>query len=309
LLKKSPPQGGLFYANISGCFCEIKPGRLIPTISNPAVAEGMLQNLPMVVDFAHKYVGDKNAFGFAKGLVKFANKVISESNKTITNAGNGTREVSLPGEAAVPQVDTDTGMGYNGNEEDVLLDQAVGMEKPYTPKQIEEFAKANGVTNFPFSTFEWIYEFSSKRQDLAENLIKAIPESYGDEGLSIVERVEKYQLPENPSEQSLSTYQTRIWYKWQESLIESRLDYSKPLEEVAKQAFEMRNKIRTQARMSMSDTQWAQHLLENEKNKKFVKLVEKYQDVGYTGEDLWKEIIAASMRSRDSVDDLFGLNK
>ena len=268
----------------------------------------MLQNLPMVVDFAHKYVGDKNAFGFAKGLVKFANKVISESNKTITNAGNGTREVSLPGEAAVPQVDTDTGMGYNGNEEDVLLDQAVGMEKPYTPKQIEEFAKANGVTNFPFSTFEWIYEFSSKRQDLAENLIKAIPESYGDEGLSIVERVEKYQLPENPSEQSLSTYQTRIWYKWQESLIESRLDYSKPLEEVARQASEMRNQIRTQARMSMSNQMWSEHLMKIEQNHTFDEVIEYYKKQNFFDDDLWRKIIQSSMKSRNKVDKLFGLS-
>ena len=267
----------------------------------------MLQNLPMVVDFAHKYVGDKNAFGFAKGLVKFANKVISESNKAITNAGNGTREVSLPEEAAVPQVDTDTGVGYNGNEEDALLDQAVGMEKPYTPKQIEEFAKANGV-KIPSMSYENIYTVSNGRQDLAENLIKAIPESYEDEGLSIVERVEKYQLPENPSEQSLSTYQTRIWYKWQESLIESRLDYSKPWEEVARQAFEMRNKIRTQARLSMSDKIWSQHLLDKEPNCTFDGLIQRYKTRGFFDKDIWSEIIQSSMRSRNEVDKLFGLS-
>ena len=157
-------------------------------------------------------------------------------------------------------------------------------------------------------SYEEIFKFGEGRQDLAESLIKAIPESYGDEGLSIVERVEKYQLPENPSEQSLSTYQTRIWYKWQESLIESRLDYSKPLEEVAKQAFEMRNKIRTQARMSMSDTKWSQYLLEKEPNRTFDGLVERYKKKGIFGDDLWREIIQSSMRSRDEVDNLFGLS-
>ena len=78
---------------------------------------------------------------------------------------------------------------YNGNNESDFLDQAAGMEKPYTPKQIEEFAKANGVKT-PSMYYEDIFRFGEGRQDLAENLIKAIPESYGDEGLSIVERVE-----------------------------------------------------------------------------------------------------------------------
>ena len=90
-------------------------------------------------------------------------------------------------------------------------------------------------------------------------------------------------------------------------MIESRLDYSKPLEEVARQASEMRNQIRTQARMSMSDTKWAQHLLEKEPNMTFEQLVEKYQKANFYGNDLWEEIIKASMRSRNKIDKLFGL--
>ena len=50
----------------SGCPPGNQTGRLIPTISNPAVAEGMLQNVPMVLDFAYKYVGNKNAFDYSK---------------------------------------------------------------------------------------------------------------------------------------------------------------------------------------------------------------------------------------------------
>lgn len=265
-------------------------GDIEGTILNAENAQVLTQreNIPILYDYMqNRYPGQ--GYQVSEAVIRSAKNFLNQAGKPAI-------------------VDTEQQKAYNGNSKSDFLDQAAGMEKPYTPKQIEEFAKANGVKTSSMP-YENIFEFCDGRQDLAENLIKAIPESYGDESLSIAERVEKYQLPENPAEHSLSAYQTRIWYKWQESLIKSRLDYSKPLEEVAKQAFEMRNKIRTQARMSMSDTQWAQHLLENEKNKKFVKLVEKYQDVGYTGEDLWKEIIAASMRSRDSVDDLFGLNK
>lgn len=82
--------------------------------------------------------------------------------------------------------------------------------------------------------YDNILSFCNNREDLSKRLIKAIPESYADKGLSLLQRVEKYNLPDNPNLQSLSIYQTRIWYKWQESLIEIKLDYSQPLETVAK---------------------------------------------------------------------------
>lgn len=102
--------------------------------------------------------------------------------------------------------------------------------------------------------------------------------------------------------------ENRIWYKWQESLIESRLDYSKPLKEVAQQAFDMRNSIRTQARNAMNNTAWAQHLFNSQKNVTFEQLIEKYQKKGLSGEKLWMEIIQSSMRSRYTIDTLFQLN-
>ena len=115
-------------------------------------------------------------------------------------------------------------------------------------------------------------------------------------------------LENNPAAGSLSTYQTRIWYKWQESLIGSKLDYSKPLEEVAKDAFEMRNTIRTQARVSMSDQAWAEYLMQNEKNMTFEQLAKRNIDKGLTGDELWNKIIQSSMSSRDSVNSLFQLD-
>lgn len=106
----------------------------------------------------------------------------------------------------------------------------------------------------------------------------------------------------------MSIYRTRIWYKWQESLIESKLDHDKPLEEAAKDAFNMRNKIRIKARESMPDESWAQYLMENEKNLTFEQLVSKNKEKGLEGDELWNKIISSSMSSRNRVNSLFGLD-
>ena len=182
------------------------------------------------------------------------------------------------------------------------------VEEKAKAKEIEVYAQEKGVKDLPM-TPEEIVRFSGEDLDLARSLIDAIPESYGDEGLSLAQRVEKYGLPEKPKPQSLSAYQTRIWYKWQESLIGERLDNSQPLESMARQAFEMRNRIRTQARNAMQDVKWAKRLFAGEGNKTFEDLIEKYTDRGCLGDSLWEEIIAAAMRSRDNIDRLFNMKK
>ena len=180
------------------------------------------------------------------------------------------------------------------------------VEEKAKAKEIEVYAQEKGVKDLPM-TPEEIVRFSGEDLDLARSLIDAIPESYGDEGLSLAQRVEKYGLPEKPKPQSLSAYQTRIWYKWQESLIGERLDNSQPLESMARQAFEMRNRIRTQARNAMQDVGWARNLFSSQRNLTFEQLIKKYQKQGYSGNELWQEIINASMRSRNKVDSLFGI--
>ena len=180
-------------------------------------------------------------------------------------------------------------------------------QNSYTPQQIEKFARENGINSLNMS-FDEIYQFCGGKQELAESLLKALPEAHEDVSLNLDQRVKKYNLSEHPEKQSLSAYQTRVWYIWQESLIESRLDRNQSIEQVARQAFEMRNSIRTQARESMKDAAWSNHLFSTQKNVTFEMLVEKYSRLGFSGNDLWNEIIKASMRSRSSIDTLFGLN-
>jgi len=54
---------------------------------------------------------------------------------------------------------------------------------------------------------------------------------------------------------SLTNYEARVWYSWQKSLIRSNLDLSKPLEQTAKDACNMRNTIRATARNIMKESE------------------------------------------------------
>lgn len=171
-------------------------------------------------------------------------------------------------------------------------------------EELAQFAKLNEVKQLPVN-FDKILELSGGNMDLAKRLLLSTKEAIP--GKTIPELVETFKLAETPAAGSLSGYQTRIWYKWQESLIGSKLDYSKPLEEVARDAFNMRNSLRTTARESMADTEWANHLMSQERNKTFEELVREGTERGLSGDALWNKIIESSMKSRGWLDSLFGL--
>lgn len=65
---------------------------------------------------------------------------------------------------------------------------------------------------------------------------------------------------------TLSNVDARKWYLEQEAKISDLIDDSLPLEQQAKQAFDLRNQYRTQARELMSDRQLAESLYITEPN-------------------------------------------
>ena len=73
------------------------------------------------------------------------------------------------------------------------------------------------------------------------------------------------------------------------------------------QAFELRNLLRTQTRELMADRELAEYLMKYESNMTWDEIVLKYKDLGFKDDDLWKEIIKASTRSRKSVNKSLGL--
>ncbi|MGN0581720.1 MAG: hypothetical protein ACI4KB_03370 [Oscillospiraceae bacterium] len=194
-------------------------------------------------------------------------------------------------------------------KEGKTISEFVQLNGSYTADQLYSFALKNNVTrvtNMEMTEIDKILNFCNGRQDLSEKLIIAINESIGDENLTLLERVYKYELPDVPKEGELSAYKTRIWYKWQESLIPNRIDYSQGLESAARQACDLRNTIRSNARYYMNDSSWSYYLFENEENRPFEFFVEKYSAF-YEGDDLWNIIIEKATTSRDAVNVLFGL--
>lgn len=106
---------------------------------------------------------------------------------------------------------------------------------------------------------------------------------------------------------SLSNVEARKWYLEHEAQILDMIDSSLPLEEQAKQAFNLRNQFRTEARELMVDRATAESLYNTDKNLTWEQLVGKQKAKGLNGDDIYKEIIESSQRSRKSVNKLLGL--
>ncbi len=106
---------------------------------------------------------------------------------------------------------------------------------------------------------------------------------------------------------TLSNVDARKWYIEQEAKIPDLIDDSLPLEQQARQAFDLRNQYRTQARELMSDRQLAEFLYATDPNLTWEQIIQKQIDKGLSGDDIYKAIIESSQRSRISVNQSLGL--
>ena len=106
---------------------------------------------------------------------------------------------------------------------------------------------------------------------------------------------------------TLSNVDARKWYLEQEAKIPDLIDDSLPLEQQARQAFDLRNQYRTQARELMSDRQLAESLYASDPNLTWEQIIQKQIDKGLSGDDIYKAIIESSQRSRTSVNQSLGL--
>ena len=118
-------------------------------------------------------------------------------------------------------------------------------------------------------------------------------------------RYERYWDDLGKIPQSLNDRSTRAWYLSEEMKIPSMLDSSAPLEMQARQAFEMRNVIRSQARDLMADQAHADFLRATEPNLTWDEVVAT-KSLKYSGDDLWRNIISSSQKSRGAVNTQFG---
>ena len=106
---------------------------------------------------------------------------------------------------------------------------------------------------------------------------------------------------------SMSDGEVRQWYLEQEKRIPDVVDSNASIEQQARQAFNQRNKIRTTARELMSNRDAAESLYKTDPNKTWGEMVDRAKSKGYTGDNIYKYIYDASQRSRQSVNQKFGL--
>ena len=86
----------------------------------------------------------------------------------------------------------------------------------------------------------------------------------------------------------------------------SKIDISKDLESQARQAYELRNQYRTNARKLMSDTKVKEDLDKAKPNKSFEELLaDKMKRKKLTHGEALKDILDTASKTNKSVDDLF----
>ena len=109
-------------------------------------------------------------------------------------------------------------------------------------------------------------------------------------------------------EKALDNAAVRDWYRSKLKEIPELVDKTLPLEEQAKQAFELRNFIRTQARDMMIDEDARAKLDQNQPNRDFEGLLkDKMQRKGLTKKQALRDIIGTANKSNRRVDEEFGL--
>ena len=106
---------------------------------------------------------------------------------------------------------------------------------------------------------------------------------------------------------TLSNADARRWYLEQEAKIPDLIDDSLPIEQQARQAFDLRNQYRTQARELMLDQQLAESLFRTDPNLTWDQIIQKQVAKGLSGDDIYREILESSQRSRTSVNQSLGL--
>ncbi len=107
---------------------------------------------------------------------------------------------------------------------------------------------------------------------------------------------------------TLSNYDARKWYIAQDNKIPSMIDKRLSLENQARQACELRNTYRTQARELMKDQNKRKELDKTDPNKTFEELLEdKIKRKHITKEEAVQDILKTATKTRESVNKKFGL--
>ena len=107
---------------------------------------------------------------------------------------------------------------------------------------------------------------------------------------------------------SLSNEDARIWYLNRDAEIPNMIDRTKPVEDQARQAFELRNQFRTKARDLMADQDARKELDQQHPNKTFDELLsDKMKRKGMTREQAIEDILKTATKTNADVNRQLGL--
>lgn len=107
---------------------------------------------------------------------------------------------------------------------------------------------------------------------------------------------------------TLSDRDARMWYLAHDKTIPDLIDRSKTLEEQARQACELRNQFRTQARELMKDQEKRRQLDVTDPNRSFEELIaDKMRRKNLTHEEAIEDILKTATKTRKSVNKMLGL--
>jgi len=144
-----------------------------------------------------------------------------------------------------------------------------------------------------------------------QNRIGVSQSKYSDEVMNVIDKHFKKQPLENVGESStirLSNIDVRKKYIEEVSQIKDSIDPTLPIEEQARQAFESRNRIRTEARELMADEETRKKLDIEKPNKTFEELVTSKMDrKGMTREEAIQDIYETATKTNEDVNRELGI--
>ena len=113
-----------------------------------------------------------------------------------------------------------------------------------------------------------------------------------------------------PKPQTLSNEEARKWYLAKDAEIPNMIDRSKSIEDQARQAFELRNGYRTQARDLMADQETRKKLDQDSPNKTFDELItDKMNRKGMTRDEAVQDILKTATKTNAEVNKQLGLEE
>jgi hypothetical protein len=207
----------------------------------------------------------------------------------------------------------------------ILIDEKLGDKDVLQHDQIrlqllkQEYGRFSKAANLPMRHERMeVAGFNWKKGKAAENLV----EKKFQEVLEKAQKGDKIDLDEDmerviagkpfeqilPLRMKLSNRAARRWYLAQDATIPFEIDRTADLETQARQACDLRNKNRTNARELMRDQRKRRQLDRDEPNKSFEELIaDKMKRKGLTREQAMKDILGSVTKTRKSVNKQLGL--